>query len=65
MKCCICGKKIKGWGNNPDCAAWKTHDGKIEMPGFKEDDRCCNDCNRRFVIPGRIYRMAKVKENNN
>ena len=36
MKCCICGKEIKGWGNNPEGAVWKTHDGKIEMPEFKK-----------------------------
>ena len=63
MKCCICGKEIKGWGNNPDGAVWKTHDGKIEMPEFKEDDRCCDECNGAFVIPGRMYRMAKAKAN--
>ena len=63
MKCCICHKEIKGWGNNPDGAVWKTHDGKIEMPEFKAEDRCCDECNGAFVIPGRMYRMAKAKTN--
>ena len=63
MKCCICGKEIKGFGNNAEGAVWKTHDGKIEMPEFNEDDRCCDECNGAFVIPGRMYRMAKAKAN--
>ena len=63
MKCCICGKEIEGWGNNPEGAVWKTHDGKIEMPEFNEDDRCCDECNGAFVIPGRMYRMAKARTN--
>ena len=31
MKCCICGKEIPegSFGNNPEGAVWKTHDGKI------------------------------------
>ena len=63
MKCCICHKEIKGFGNNPEGAVWKTHDGKIEMPEFKAEDRCCDECNGAFVIPGRMYRMAKAKSN--
>ena len=63
MKCCICGKEIKGFGNNPEGAVWKTHDGKIEMPEFGAEDRCCDECNGAFVIPGRMYRMAKAKAN--
>ena len=63
MKCCICGKEIKGCGNNPEGAVWKTRDGKIEMPEFGAEDRCCDECNGAFVIPGRMYRMAKAKAN--
>ena len=40
--CCLCGKPFKGWGNNPDPLA------------FKEDERCCDFCNDKFVIPARI-----------
>jgi len=60
--CCICGNEIEGWGNNPWGAMWKNEDGSIEEPEFKEDDRCCDDCNMRYVIPGRLY---KYKRNNN
>lgn len=56
--CCICGKLIKGFGNNPEGAVWKNGYGEIEMPEFKSDDRCCDECNENFVIPGRLYRLC-------
>lgn len=43
-KCCICGKEIKGWGNNP-------------YP-VREEGRCCRYCNFTVVIPERI-RLSK------
>ena len=55
--CCMCGGLFSGYGNNPDGAAWKTEDGKIELPEFKDSERCCDECNMKFVIPGRLYRM--------
>lgn len=63
MKCCICGVKINGYGNNPEGAMWKTPDGKIVEGEFDSNDRCCDDCDQRFVIPGRMYRIAKEREN--
>ena len=33
--CCICGKKFKGYGNNP----WP----------LKEEGRCCDGCNEKVV----------------
>lgn len=59
MKCCICGVEINGYGNNPDGAVWKTPTGEIELPEFNADDRCCDECNSKFVIPGRLYRLSK------
>ena len=61
-KCCICGKEIKGWGNNPEGAVWKTYDGDIELPEFGPFDRCCDECNAKYVVPGRIYCMGLKKE---
>lgn len=55
--CCICGRPFEGWGNNPDGAVWKNEDGKIELGEFPEDARCCDECDSRYVIPGRIYRI--------
>jgi len=56
MKCCICGKEIKGYGNNPDGAAWLNPDGSVERPKFSEGERCCDECNWKFVIPGRLVK---------
>ena len=33
--CCICGKKFKGYGNNP----WP----------IKEDGKCCDECNKEVI----------------
>ena len=60
--CCICGNMYDNYGNNPEGAAWKTISGEIEFPEFDVEDRCCNDCNERFVIPGRIYSVYANKE---
>ena len=45
MECCLCGKKIKGHGNN----AWP----------LKKEGRCCNTCNTEKVIPERIKQSLK------
>ena len=62
MKCCICGCEFKGYGNNPDGAVWQKPDGAIHLAEFKENERCCDVCNQMYVIPGRIYRLRKGKE---
>ena len=43
-KCCLCGEKIIGYGNNP-------------MP-LKKGGVCCNKCNLEKVIPERIMRYG-------
>ena len=53
-KCCICGKVIKGYGN--------------ETYPVKEG-RCCDACNLKWVIPSR-FRMynsalAEIKKEDN
>lgn len=40
MICCICGNKIKGYGNNP-------------YP-VNNNGRCCDDCNWAVVLPARL-----------
>lgn len=61
--CCICGKHECGYGNNPEGAAWITEvGGEPVFPEFDIEDRCCDDCNWKYVIPGRMYRMAKSKQ---
>lgn len=54
MTCCICGKEIKGYGNNP----WPINN-DVEA-------RCCDDCNYNVVIPARIKDLKiydEMKEN--
>lgn len=59
MKCCICGKEIKGFGNNPIGAVNK----KGEYIDYKEpNDRCCNECNAKYVLVGRMYHMGLIKD---
>ena len=60
--CCICGIPHKGFGNNPWGAVWKDKDGNIVEPEFKDSDRCCDICDQTYVIPGRIYLMAKNRK---
>ena len=43
--CCICGEESEGYGNNP--------------APVKEDGKCCDACNRKFVIPARLELSAK------
>ena len=46
-KCCICGCKFIGFGNNP-------------YPLVTDDEsRCCDYCNMRLVIPARIAKSYK------
>lgn len=45
--CCICGEPIEGYGNNP-------------YP-VKEEGRCCDACNIKFVIPARLQAMMDYR----
>ena len=54
--CCICGKKFSGWGNNP----WGALDKDNKYIEFKSDDVCCDECNDKYVIPGRLYMYFKT-----
>ena len=61
--CCICGCNIESpmGENNPRGACWKDAQGNIVEAEFEPEDVCCNDCNERYVIPGRIYRLNKQR----
>ena len=39
-RCCICGRKFEGDGNNPE--------------PVKSHGRCCDECNELYVIPTRL-----------
>lgn len=45
-KCCVCGKDIKGYGNNP----WPLDK--------REGARCCDECNSK-VIAARLAESRK------
>jgi len=44
--CCICGEESTGYGNNP--------------APVKEEGKCCDACNRKFVIPARLNLNAEA-----
>ena len=48
IKCCICGRPIEGWGNNP----WPV----------ENEGECCDICNQNIVLPARIEMMFNKNE---
>ena len=50
MRCCVCGQRFVGFGNNPR-----------PIP-HKADERCCDDCNSRYVVPLRIIEWSANME---
>lgn len=48
MKCCICGKEFEGFGNNPY---------PVGSDVYSDEDRCCDECNWKYVIPARLARL--------
>lgn len=46
--CSICKKQSAGFGNNPQ-----------PVKNLKVEDRCCNDCNDKFVVPRRWRESRK------
>lgn len=61
MNCCICGKEMLdgGLGNNPAGAIDETK----KLITWDAEDRCCNDCNTKHVLPGRMYKFYRVIKN--
>ena len=57
--CCICGAKCSGYGNNPAGAMCRDKEGSPIELTFKPEDLCCDDCNRKYVVPGRLYKMNR------
>lgn len=47
--CSICESEFEGFGNNP-----------APFPS-DNDERCCDDCNSRFVVPVRMINMGNEK----
>lgn len=49
VKCCICGKKIEGYGNNPF---------PLEI---NPEKKCCDNCNDTYVLAARLM-LIKPEE---
>ena len=60
-KCCICGKELPegSWGNNPQGAV----DENKKLIQWSETDRCCDECNHKYVLPGRMFRFYRTIKN--
>lgn len=43
--CCICGKEIEGYGNNP-------------FP-IRNEGECCDECNYKYVLTARLNIINK------
>lgn len=50
FRCCICGKEVTEYGNDP----WP----------IKDEGRCCSYCNRTVVLKERT-RLSNLNINNN
>ena len=49
-KCCLCGKPITGYGNNPEGIIKEILLGnRCRLEKFKPDDVCCDACNMNTV----------------
>ena len=47
--CCICGKEINGWGNDP-------------YPVVTDNNaECCDACNMTYILPARIARLQMAE----
>ena len=53
FKCCLCGKEVEGYGNDPS---------PIETQN--EDDQCCDECNLTKVVPTRINLVISKNKSN-
>jgi hypothetical protein len=38
---------------------WRDANGNVCEPTFNIDARCCDDCDNKFVNPGRMYKLIK------
>lgn len=57
QKCCICESNLQDAGYDPAGALWRDSEGNIVTFKFEADDRCCNSCYERYVLPGREYQL--------
>ena len=61
-KCCICHKDLPDGmigRNNPSGAV----DENKKLIKWSEDDQCCDECNHKYVLPGRMFRFYRTIKN--
>ena len=60
-KCCICHKELPegSWGNNPNGAVDETK----HLIKWNPEDRCCDECNHKYVLPGRMFKFYRTIKN--
>lgn len=61
MKCCICGREKRDDEvfHNPTGAVDETK----KVIQWNESDHCCDECNTKYVLPGRLYKFYRVIKN--
>ena len=57
-KCCICGTKFVGYGNNP----WGALDKDGNVIKWGKNDVCCDECNGMYVLSGRLYLHSQARK---
>ena len=58
-KSCICGKECTGFVNNPNGAVDETK----HLIKWNPEDRCCDECNHKYVLPGRMFKFYRTIKN--
>lgn len=59
IKCCFCSKEIKGFGNSAVGAVDSNADPPKKLK-VNLSDKCCDDCFKKYVIPGRKVYLEKI-----
>ncbi len=61
MKCCICGREKRDDEvfHDPTGAVDETK----KVIKWNESDHCCDECNTKYVLPGRLYKFYRVIKN--
>ena len=57
--CCICNQDTRGDSHNPNGALDETK----KTITWDPEDRCCDCCNTKYVLPGRMYKFYRVIKN--
>ena len=67
-KCCICGKELPmNSDGTPSLIGTNNPDGAVDehkrLIKWNPEDRCCDECNHKYVLPGRMFRFYRTIKN--